>query len=71
VWVLYTEGGTHKLRVFMNKVLTKIFVSQRKDMTGDWRGLHNDEFHVLYSSLNIIWVIRSATTQRCMQGVEV
>jgi len=54
----------HKLRVFKNRVLRKIFVPQRKDVTGDWRGLHNTVFHDLYSSPNIIWVIRSRRTRR-------
>jgi hypothetical protein len=59
---LYIGGDTHKLRVFKNRVLRKIFVPQKKDVTGDWRGLHN-EFHDLYSSPNIIWVMRSRRTR--------
>jgi hypothetical protein len=51
-------GEAHKLRVFKNRLLRKIFVPQWKDVTGDWRGLHNKEFHDLYSP-NIIWAMRS------------
>jgi len=58
-----TLRATHKMRVFKNRVPRKIFVPQRKDVTGDWRGLHNKEFHDLYSSTNIIWVIRSRRTR--------
>jgi hypothetical protein len=58
MWVCYIEGGTHKLRLFQNRVLRKIFMPQRKDVIGDWRGLHN-EFHDLYSLPSISWVIRS------------
>ena len=63
MWVLYIGGDTHKLRVFKNRVLRKIFVPQWKDVTGDWRGLHNKEFHDLYYSPNIIWVMRSRRTR--------
>jgi hypothetical protein len=55
---LYIGGGAHKLRVFKNRLLRKIFVPQWKDVTGDWMGLHNKEFHDSYSSPNIIWVMR-------------
>jgi len=51
------------MRVFKNRVLRKIFMLHRKDVTGDWRGLHNKEFHDLYSSTNTIWVIRARSTR--------
>jgi hypothetical protein len=43
----------HRLRVFENSVLRRIFVPEKVE-DGLWRKLHNDELHNLYSSLNII-----------------
>ncbi|KAJ4431805.1 hypothetical protein ANN_20410 [Periplaneta americana] len=43
-----------RLRVFENKVLTKIFGAKRDEVTGEWRKLHNTELHALYSSPDII-----------------
>jgi hypothetical protein len=48
----------HSLRVFENRVLRKIFGPER-DEDGLWRKLHNDELHSLYSSPNIVRVIKS------------
>jgi hypothetical protein len=45
--------------VFENKVLRRIFGPKRDDVTGDWRKLRNEEFHNLYSSPNIIKMIKS------------
>jgi hypothetical protein len=47
-----------RLRVFENRVLRKIFVSRRDEVTGDWRRSRNEEFYDLYSSPNIIRVIK-------------
>jgi hypothetical protein len=44
----------HRLRVFENRVLRRIFVPKRDEMTGEWRKLHNEELHNLYSSPDII-----------------
>jgi hypothetical protein len=49
----------HKLRVFENRVLRRIFGLKRDHVTGYWRKLHNDELHNLYSSPNIIRMIKS------------
>jgi hypothetical protein len=38
------------LRVFENRVLRRIFGSKRDEVTGDWRMLHNEELHKLYST---------------------
>jgi hypothetical protein len=51
-------GEEHRLRVFENSVLRKIFGPKREE-DGSWRKLHNDEPHDLYSSLNIVRVIKS------------
>ena len=52
-WSL-TLREKHRLRVFENKVLRKIFGTKRDDITGEWRKLHNSELHALYFSPNII-----------------
>jgi hypothetical protein len=46
----------HKPRIFENKVL-RIFGTKREE-DGSWRKLHNDEFHSLYSSPNVVRVIK-------------
>jgi hypothetical protein len=48
----------HRLRVFENRVLRRIFGS-KMEKDGSWRKIHNDELHSLYSSLNIVRVIKS------------
>jgi hypothetical protein len=52
----------HRLRVFVNRVLRKIFGPNRDEMTGDWRKLHNELLN-LYSSPNIIKMIKSRRTR--------
>jgi hypothetical protein len=44
----------HRSRVFENRVLKRIFVPKRDEVTGGWRKLHNEELHDLYSSPSII-----------------
>jgi hypothetical protein len=48
-----TLRAEHKLRVFENKVLRRIFGPKRDEVTGEWRRLHNGELNYLYSSQNI------------------
>jgi len=48
-----------KLRVFENMVLRRIFGPRRDKVTGEWRRLHNEELSDLYSSTNIVRVIKS------------
>jgi hypothetical protein len=45
--------------VFENRALRRIFGPKRDDMTGDRRKLHNEDLHNLYSSPNIIRMIKS------------
>jgi hypothetical protein len=45
--------------VFENRVLRKIFGPKRDEVTGEWRKLHNEELHILYSSQNIIRQIKA------------
>jgi hypothetical protein len=60
-WSL-TLREEHRLRVFENKVLRKIFGLKRDEVKGDWRKLHNEELHNLYSLPNIIRMITSRRT---------
>jgi hypothetical protein len=46
----------HRLRVFENRVLRRIFGLKRDEVTGSWRKLHNEELHGLYSSPSIVRV---------------
>jgi hypothetical protein len=48
-WSL-TLREQHRLRVFENRVLRRIFGSRRDDVTGEWRELHNEELRDFYSS---------------------
>jgi hypothetical protein len=57
-WSL-TLRKEYRLRVFENRVLRRTFGPKRDEVTGDWRKLHNVEFHNLYSSPNIIRTIKS------------
>jgi hypothetical protein len=45
--------------VFENRVLRRIFGPKRDEVTGEWRKLHNEELHILYSSPDIIRQIKS------------
>jgi hypothetical protein len=56
-WSL-TLKKEHRLRVFENRVLRRIFGPKRGEVTGKWRKLHNEELHDLYSSLSIIRIIK-------------
>jgi hypothetical protein len=49
----------HRLRVFENRVLRRIFGPMRDEVTGEWRKLHNEELHDLYSLPSIIRIIKS------------
>jgi hypothetical protein len=57
-WSL-TVREEHRLRVFENRVLRKIFRPTRDEVTVEWRKLHNWELHNLYSSPDIIRQIKS------------
>ena len=45
--------------MFENMVLRRIFGPRRDEVTGEWRRLHNEELNDLYSSPNIVQVIKS------------
>ena len=48
-----------RLRVFENTVLRRMFGPKRDEVRRDWRRLHNEKLYTLYSSTNIIRVIKS------------
>jgi hypothetical protein len=56
-WSL-TLGEEHRLQVFENRVLRKIF-GPKTEVGGWWRKLRNDDLHILYSSPNFVRVIKS------------
>jgi len=57
-WSL-TLREEHRLRVFENRVLRRIFGPRRDVVKWEWRKLHNEELNVLYSSPNIERMIKS------------
>jgi hypothetical protein len=57
-WSL-TLREKHRLRVFENRVLRRIFGPKRGEVTGGWRKLHNEELHNFPSSPSLIRMIKS------------
>ena len=57
-WSL-TFREEHRLKVFENKVIRKIFGVKKDEITGEYKKLHNVELHELYSSPNIIRSLKS------------
>jgi hypothetical protein len=57
-WSL-TLREEHKLRVFENRVLRRIFGPKRDGVMGGWKIVHNEELYNLYSSPSIIRIIKS------------
>jgi hypothetical protein len=45
--------------VLQNRVLRRIFGPKRDEVTGEWRKLHNEELHNLYSSPDILRQVKS------------
>jgi hypothetical protein len=46
----HSSREEHRLRLFEIKVLRRIFGTKRDEVTGEWRKLHNEELHDMYSS---------------------
>jgi hypothetical protein len=59
----FTLREEHRMRVFENRVLRRIFGLKRDEVTGGWRQLHNEELHDLYSSPSIIKIMKSRRTR--------
>jgi hypothetical protein len=57
--LVFTLREESALRVFENRVLRRILGPKRDDVTGEWRKLHSEERHTLYSSPNIIRQMKS------------
>jgi hypothetical protein len=55
----HTLREEHRLRMFENRVLRRIFGPKRDGVTGEWRRLHNEELNDLYSSPHIIREVKS------------
>jgi hypothetical protein len=66
-WSL-TPREEHRLRVFENRELRRIFGPKREEGAGGWRRLCNEKLHILYASPNTIRVIKSRK-MRCMGHV--
>jgi hypothetical protein len=57
-WSL-TLREEHRLMVFETRVLRRIFGRKRDEVTGEWKKLHSEKLHILYSSPIIIRQIKS------------
>jgi hypothetical protein len=51
--------GEHRLRVFENRMLRRIFGTKREEMMGGWRRLHNEDLHNLHTSPYMVKVSKS------------
>jgi hypothetical protein len=49
----------HRLRVFENRVLRRIFGPKRDEVTEEWKKLHNEQVHDMYPSPSIIIIIKA------------
>jgi hypothetical protein len=58
IWSL-TLREESRLRVFESRVLRRMFGSERDEVRGEWRKLHNEELNDLNCSSNIVGVIKS------------
>jgi hypothetical protein len=58
IWALALREE-HRLKVFENRVLRRIFVPKKDEVTGEWRKLHNEKLCNFYSLPSIIRVIKS------------
>jgi hypothetical protein len=57
--VKFALWDEHRLRVFENREMRRIFEPKREEVAKGWRRLHNEELHNLYASPNVIRVIKS------------
>jgi hypothetical protein len=57
--LIFKLSSSSKSIMFENRVLSRIFGPRGDEVTGEWRKLHNERLHYLYSSPNIVRVIKS------------
>jgi hypothetical protein len=62
-WSL-TLSNEHKLRLFENRLLRRIFGPKREEVTGGWKKLNNEELRNFYSSPRIITTMKSRRETR-------
>jgi hypothetical protein len=53
----------HRLKIFGNRMLRRIFGTKRNEMVGRLRKMHNEEFNSMYTSSNIIRTINSRSVR--------
>jgi hypothetical protein len=58
-----TLSEERRLRVSENRILRRIFGPKRDEVTGEWKNLHSGELHNLYSSPDIIRLMKSRRTR--------
>jgi hypothetical protein len=58
-WSLTLREEENRLRLSENRMLRKIFGPKWEEVAGGWRRLHNEELHNLYTSPNVIRMIKS------------
>jgi hypothetical protein len=68
-WSL-TPREEHRLRVFENRVLRRIFGPKRDKVTGEWRKLHSEELHNLYLSPDFIRQVKANEVGGARTGEE-
>jgi hypothetical protein len=62
-WSL-TLKEEHRMGVFENRMLRKIFEPKRDEVTGGWGKLHNEKLHNLYSSPTVIIMMKKLRRMR-------
>jgi hypothetical protein len=62
-WSL-TLREEHRLKVFENRVLRRILLPRRDEVTGEWRKRHNEALQDLYSSASIIEIMKARRMRR-------
>jgi hypothetical protein len=59
----------HRLRVFENRVVRRIFGPKQDEVTRGWRKLHNEALHNFYSSPSIIRIHKSRRIERLLPSL--